>query len=220
MSNVTALLFCLCFSSGSMEKMVELGVLVLVALGFIGWLGGGRRWAFRTMLGVMLVSALAVCFVFLYGYSTAKIAEHRERKIHDCAVAKVADIKCDKVSEPPDAKSGYQVTYVCPAYLLDDNATAREEEYSLRLAEQECRGEMNPGEKSLHEQIVQYRRDHGIKEAPRNRTSKQSKEDIFDRVACAAKIRKEHPGAYKDLDDETLVKKMEAKDPYYCLAEP
>jgi len=84
---------------------------------------------------------------------------------------------------------------------------------------------MNPTEKSLHEQIVQYKHDHGIKEA----LSDQPKQDVFDRVgvvgaktkklnakACAAKVRTFYPHAYDDFDDATLTKKVLAKYPEYC----
>jgi hypothetical protein len=148
-----------------MNGTAEITAGILALLGFVGWLGGGRKWAFRTLLSAIILAVLVLGGIFLYGYSTEKIAEHREQKIHECAVAKVADPKCEQFPQPHSApKGGLEILGECPLYLISDNASPQEEENALRLAEQECRGEMNPKEQSLHEQIVQYRHEHGIKE--------------------------------------------------------
>src|ERR1035437_1015964 len=81
-----------------MEKIFEVALLILLVLGFVGWLGGGRKWAFRTLLPALILTAVGAGGILMYIYWTDKAAEHRAQKIHQCAVAKVADPKCD---EPP-----------------------------------------------------------------------------------------------------------------------
>jgi len=137
--------------------------------------------------------------------------------------------------EAPKNGNFPQGAFICPAYFLSDDASPEQEEQALSLAEQECRGEMNPKEKSLHEQLVQYKREHGIIQKANNKPSEagpwtdyQSKGDIFDQVAAedarqkrlsakarAAKVRTAYPGSYDDLNDATLTKKVLAKYPNY-----
>jgi hypothetical protein len=64
--------------------------------------------------------------------------------------------------------------------------------------------------------VSEYRRQHGIKEPTVAAASAQG--DIFDQLVreCAAKVRKKYPGAYDDLDDASLTKKVLAKYPKYC----
>jgi len=38
--------------------MTVAGLVVLAVLGFVGWLGGGRKWAFRTLLSALLLVAV------------------------------------------------------------------------------------------------------------------------------------------------------------------
>jgi hypothetical protein len=215
------------------ERMVEVGLAVLAVLGFVGWLGGGRKWAFRTLLSALLLVVLGAAGIFLYGFVTDKVAEHRAQQIHACAVAKIANPHCDPVPKNGNFPAGAEI---CPAYSLDDDASPEQEDAALVLAEEECRSENNPQNKSLHEQIVQYRRDHGIVEkASGEKTGEtgpwmkyQKKGDVFDQVAtenaakklspkaCATKVRTFYPGVYDDLDDATLAKKVLAKYPTYC----
>lgn len=168
---------------------------------------------------------------------TDKVAEHRARKVHECAVAKVAKAQCqppskDAVPTTQDPFAAIAVT--CPPYILFDDPTPEQENAAVAAAEEECTGELNPNQKSLHEQIVQYKRDHGIVDkASGEKTgrtgpwtkyqSKGDKGDVFDQVAatdsakrCAAKVRSHYPGVYDDLDDATLTKKVLAKYPTYC----
>lgn len=175
------------------------------------------------MLSALILATVGVVGILLYTYGTGKVAEHRAQKLHECAVAKVADPKCEKAPKNGAFPEG---SLICPLYFLSDNASPEQEEEAIATAEQECRGEMDPKEKSLHEQIIQYRREHKIVEKANNGKSSetgpwtdyQSKGDVFDQLekACAAKIRKAYPGAYNDLDDATLTKKMLAKYPHYC----
>jgi len=60
-----------------MERMTETGLVILATLGFVGWLGGGRKWAFRTMLSALVLAGLGFAGILLYGYVTDKVAEHR-----------------------------------------------------------------------------------------------------------------------------------------------
>lgn len=254
-----------------MEKMTLVGLVVFAMLGFIGWLGGGRKWAFRTMLSAAILVGLGFAGIPLYGYWTERVAEHRNQKIHDCAIAKVAkahcvpggnvdyaalaakyggvpaggasieqgkwqDYKPPTTGSPPGpwqkyAKRGGAVPDkdpyaaiakpiiipdVCPAYMLFDNPTPEQEYAAIATAEQECRGEMDPKEKSLHEQISQYKREHGIAPKGADWFSANAPGEKLSPKACAAKVRTFYPGAYDDLDDSTLTKKVLAKYPTYC----
>ena len=108
--------------------------------------------------------------------------------------------------------------------MLSDDASPQQEEEALALAEQECRAEMNPKEKSLHEQLAQYKHEHGIA----TKANAEAKSDWFEQNApakqkkvlgikdCAAKVRSFYPRVYDDLDDATLTKKVLAKYPDYC----
>jgi hypothetical protein len=215
------------------ERMFEVGLAILAVLGFVGWLGGGRKWAFRTLLSAVVLIGVGLAGILLYGYVTDKVAEHRAQQIHACAIAKIANPHCDPVPKNANFPEG---SLECPAYSLVVDATPEQEDAALALAEEECRGEGNPQDKSLHEQIVQYRRDHGIVDnASGEKTSEtgpwtkyQKKGDVFDQVAaenaakklspktCATKVRTFYPRVYDDLDDATLAKKVLAKYPTYC----
>jgi hypothetical protein len=181
-------------------------------LACVGWLGGGRKWAFRTVLAVLVLVVIGVAATLIYTLWADKSAEHRAKKIHECAVAKVADPKCEEAPKDADFPAG---AYICPLYTLGPNPTTQQEEEALSVAERECRAEMDPNEKSLHEQISDYKRQHV--QGPWTKYQ-QAKGHIFDQVVkdCAAKVRKKYPRAYSDLDDETLVKKVLAKYPHYC----
>jgi hypothetical protein len=206
------------------ERMVEVGLAVLAVLGFVGWLGGGRKWAFRTLLSALVLVGLGAVGIFLYGYVTDKVAEHRAQQIHACAVALV--VKSDCVDDPK--KAGY---LVCPPYILFDNPTPEQESAAVAAAEEKCAGEVDPKQKSLHEQINEYKREHGIKEeVSADSSSDKPKQDWFSENSpenaakkqklnskgCAAKVRGNYPGVYDDLDDATLTKKVLAKYPTYC----
>jgi hypothetical protein len=52
---------------------------------------------------------------------------------------------------------------VCDRYGLSNNPTAQEEDKAIAAAEKECTGETDPKQKSAHEQIEEYKRQHGIK---------------------------------------------------------
>jgi len=226
-----------------MDRVLEASVVILAVAGFVGWLGGGRKWAFRAMTAAAVLLALGAVGVLLYGYHTDKVAEHRLRKIHSCAITKVATAKC-KAGTPQgaDLKKGTVVTTkgdtpwtdyvehpneviwdVCPPYWLPNNPTSEQENAAIAAAEEECTGEIDPQQKSLHDQIVQYRQDHGIKEdaiPPTDYDSLARKyggsNEKMSAKECAAKVRTFYPGAYDDLDDATLAKKVLVKYPTYC----
>ena len=132
---------------------------------------------------------------------------------------------------------------ICPLYVLSANHTAQQETAAIAAAEYECTGEIDPKQKSLYEQINQYRHDHGIKEpaspesvpvppgsisVPFHRTAGGeisyevlAKEagsigETLGPKACAARVRKSYPRTYDDMDDATLTKKVLAKYPGYC----
>jgi hypothetical protein len=190
-----------------MDKTLEAAIVALAVLGFIGWLGGGRKWAFRTLVSAVVLAAVGVVGVALYGYWTDKVAEHRAQNLHECAVAKVANPKCD---EAPKNSAFPHGAFICPIYTLSDNASPQQEEEALAAAEQECRGELDPKEKPLHEELAQYKREHGLSEPSQvAKTTLTTKE-------CAAKVRSFYPHAYTDIDDENLTKKVLVKYPEYC----
>jgi len=168
-----------------MIEPVVIGVLVLAVLACVGWLGGGRKWAFRTVLAALVLVAIGVAGTLIYVFWTDKSAERRARKVHECAVAKVADPKCEESPKDGNVPAGY---LICPPYTLSDNPTSQQEEEALSSAEQECRAEMDPTQKSLHQQISDYQRQHP--QGPWTKYQK-AKGDIFDQVTkdCAAKVR-------------------------------
>ena len=205
----------LCSIIRCVDKMPELVVVILAALGFVAWLGGGKKWAFHTLLSALILLVLGVGSVLLYVFWTNKSAEHRTQKIHECAVAKVANPKCEEV--PRSGAKIFQGQFMCPLYAISDNASTQQEDAAMVLAEQECRHEAGLEEKSLHEQISQYKREHGIKDQDENSTNKQRGPwDRYKEQACAAKVRKDYPGEYDDIDDATLTRKVLAKYPTYC----
>jgi hypothetical protein len=158
-----------------MERTTLAGLAILAMLGFIGWLGGGRKWAFRTMLSALILAGLGFAGILLYGYGADRVAEHRTQKIHDCAIAKVAKAECVEAPKNSDFPAGAQI---CPPYVLFDNPTPEQENAAVASAEEECTGEIDPEQKSLHEQISQYRPEHAILEkAIKNNSSAQPKGD-------------------------------------------
>jgi hypothetical protein len=211
-----------------MGTSLTIAIIVVLAL-LVSWLGGGRKWAFRTMLSLLILALLGGSGIVLYAYWTGKSAERRTQKLHECAVAKIATARCEpQPSSKAKPEHGpwekYQnkadiskevVWDICPPYELPDNPTLEQENAALVAAEQACKVEAGTAEKTLHEQVSEYRRQHGIKETT---AAVAPQGDIFDQVVreCAAKVRKRYPGAYDDLDDATLVKKVLAKYPKYC----
>ena len=211
-----------------MVEPVVVGVLILVVLACVGWLGGGRKWAFRTVLASLVLVVIGVAATLIYIFWTNKAAEHRAKKIHECAVAKVADPKCE---EPPKNSNLPKGSLICPAYTLSEDPppTPAQEQSAISEAEKECRADLDPKERSLHEQLNEYKRQHPavVKPTAEKPDEKgpwtkyqQAKGDIFDQVVkdCATQVRRKYPRAYNDLDDETLVKKVLAKYPHYCSA--
>jgi hypothetical protein len=197
----------------------EVAVLILAVSGFVGWLGGGRKWAFRTIVGVLVLSLLGVIGTLLYVYGTEKAAQHRAHQIHECALAKVVNARCVDIPKSPDLPSGAEE---CPAYFLFDDSTKEQEESAVASAEQKCTSELDPAQESIHEQIVRYKKEHDVKIADKNSG------DVFDHVSegilkirlndkdCASKVRTAYPHAYDDLSDSVLTRKVLAKYPTYC----
>jgi hypothetical protein len=123
-----------------------------------------RNW--KLLLSAAILAGLGFAGILLYGYWTDRVAERRTQKIHDCAVAKVATAKCI----PPNTRGdvfdqvGKDRFQVCDRYALSENPTAQEEDAAITAAEKECTAEMEPKQKSAHEQIEEYKRQHGIKD--------------------------------------------------------
>jgi hypothetical protein len=234
-----------------MGRVLEASIVILAALGFVGWLGGGRKWAFRAMMTAAILLGLGIAGVLLYSYETDRVAEHRLQKIHTCAIAKVATAKCTAgTPQSSELKKGAVITTkgdtpwtdytehpneviwdVCPPYWVPDTPTSEQENAAIAAAEEECSGEIDPHQKSVHEQLIQYRKDHGIQQdadksktaddaaVPRDRWEKYAVKRLNPRD-CAAKVRTFYPGAYDDLDDATLTKKVLVKYPTYCDVTP
>jgi len=85
-----------------MEVIILDSIVVLAVLGFVAWLGGGRKWAFRTLLSVLILASLATAATLLYTLWSGKSTERHMQKIHECAVAKVADPKCETPPTDPN----------------------------------------------------------------------------------------------------------------------
>jgi hypothetical protein len=149
-------------------------------------------------------------------------------KIHDCAIAKIATAHCvptkgssegpwqDYAKGETTQKGEPEVIWdVCPAYMLSDNPTPEQENAAVAAAEDECRGEIDPKQKSVHEQVSGYKREHGIK--PQASGAVEGSEKLSSKD-CAAKVRTFNPHAYDDMDDATLSKRVLAKYPDYCDA--
>jgi hypothetical protein len=108
------------------------------------------RW--KALLSVAILAAAGIA---LYGYWTGRVTERRARKIHDCAIAKVATGVWG--CEPSEGQ--FQV---CDS--LPKSPTARQEDEAIAAAEKQCASEIGTKQKSAHEQIEEYKRQHGIKE--------------------------------------------------------
>jgi hypothetical protein len=199
-------------------------IVFLAFVAIVAWLGGGRKWAFRVLLSVLIlfvVSAVGVVLYYLWDEHSAKV---RNQKLHECAVAKVASRKCIPAPEGSEFKG----SLICPLYQLPDNPTPQQEEDAIAAAEKECVEEESKG-KSLHDEISHYRELRGIK-PPVDPFAAIAKPIDYSAIAknsgamkttlsvtmCAAKVRKKYPDAYKDLDDAMLIKKVLAKYPTYC----
>ena len=222
-----------------MDKTTELVFLGLASVGFVAWLGGGRKWAFRVLLSALMLSVLGFVVVLLYGVWTESSAERQAKRIHACAVAKVANPKC-----VPAPKSMHipEFATLCPLYDIDfDKASPEQQETAMNLAENECRQEMGVNEKSLSEQVSQYRTEHGIKDPleitpdpeptkfdpkkpytgtvpplPSGYTLDPSTPTLLGIQDCAARVRRYYPGAYDNIDDFTLVRRAVKKYPTIC----
>ena len=105
---------------------------------------------------LLFIAVLASSATFVYHSWENWAIERRTQKIHDCAIAKVALAKCT----PPD-HTGFQV---CDRYALPNDSTAQQESVSIKDAEEECAATMKPKQKSTHEQIEDYKRQHGLSE--------------------------------------------------------
>jgi hypothetical protein len=133
-----------------MEKMTEAGLAILAAVGFMGWLGGGRKWAFRSMLSVFILAGLGLAGMLLYGAWTDRVAERRASKIHDCAVAKIAQAKClpgQRRPEGPNSLSGPWEDYQKPEdrrFLWSDERSTPKDAKKNRDAQKEVTWEVCP----------------------------------------------------------------------------
>lgn len=223
-----------------MDKTTELVFLGLATVGFVAWLGGGRKWTFRVLLSALMLSVLGFVVVLLYGVWTESSAERQTKRIHACAVAKVANPKCEEDKKITGLLKGG--VFTCPAYKIDvDKATSEQLNTAMYWAGQECRQEMGLTEKSLYGQINQYKTEHGSTDPfaatpdPAPTKLDPNKPDtgtvpplppgyILDPPTptllgiqdCAARVRKYYPGAYDNIDDFTLVRKVVKKYPTVC----
>jgi hypothetical protein len=207
--------------------VVLIGAVVLVLVAFVGWLGGGRKWAFRTVLGALLIAALGMVGVFGYLYWIKQTTDRRTEKIRSCAIAKLATAKCGPERIVVDGKE--TDWEICPEYMLFDNPTPQDEENALEAARQACIEEMEPGTKTktVSEEVTEYKRQHGIKDEPKKEFTDKpieknavpwEKSRVLNSTECAARVRRAYPGAYDDLENEALTRKVLAKYPDYCSA--
>lgn len=201
-------------------------LIFLVVVTIVAWLGGGRKWAFRALLSLLILFVVGIVGVVGYYTWDEHSANVRIKRLHACAVAKVADPKCVPAQRGGNVPNG---ALVCPVYLLPENPTPQQEEDALATAQKECEEEEGRVT-SLHDEISRYREQHGVKpdmqlDDPYASIAKPI--DPFAAIAkpiktklslsvCAGKVRKKYPGAYNDMDDATLLKKVLAKYPTYC----
>ncbi len=207
--------------------------------------GGGRKWAFRALLSLLILFVIGVVGVVGYYIWDEHSTNVRIKRLHACAVAKVAAPKCvpaqgaAPVASAPETSldvlqrvaggtakalpaAGGNIprgALVCPMYLLSKNPTPQQEEDALATAQKECEEEEGKVT-SLHDEISRYREQHGVKpdiqlDDPYAAIANPIKTKLSVTV-CAEKIRKKYPGAYTDFDDATLVRKVLAKYPTYC----
>jgi len=188
-------------------------LIFLTVLAIAAWLGGGRKWAFRALLSVLVLCVVGVVGVVLYYIWDEHSARVRNRRLHECAVARVAAPKCAPLREGDNIPNDHDL---CPLYALPRNPTPQQEEDAIVTALKECEEEEGKGI-SLHDEISRYREQHGIKPPvdPYASIAKPIKTTLSVTV-CADKIRKKYPGAYTDLSDANLIKKVLAKYPSYC----
>src|ERR1700722_2428857 len=103
-------------------------LLFLAVVAIVAWLGGGRKWAFRALLSVLVLFVVGVVCVVVYYIWDEHSTRARNRRLHDCAVAKVAAPKCVPAQGGGDIPKG---ALVCPMYLLPATPTAQQEEDAL-----------------------------------------------------------------------------------------
>src|SRR5260370_5910001 len=127
-----------------MGTSVTIAAIVALAL-LVSWLGGGRKWAFRTMLSLLILALLGGSGILLYAYWSDTSAERRAQKLHECAIAKIATARCEEqASSKAQPEHGpwekYQnkadvskevVWDICPPYELPDNPTSEQENAAL-----------------------------------------------------------------------------------------
>jgi hypothetical protein len=132
---------------------IALRLLAATALGAAAFLFAGKWKA------LLFVAVLAGAGILLYGHWTNRVAERRTQKIHDCAIAKVATaVRCSGYVPKKgqiDLSAGLEPC---------DNPTPQEDETAIAAAEKECAAEIDQ-QKSAHEQIEEYRHQHGINPA-------------------------------------------------------
>jgi len=196
-----------------MEKIPELAVLVLAVLGFVAWLGGGRKWAFRTLLATLILTAVGIIGAVLYIYGSDRADSHRAKKIRQCAIAKIVNARCIDIPKSKELPTGAEE---CPAYFLVDNPTKEQEEAAVTSAEKECSAELDSSQQSLHQELYRYRQEHGIKQPDNINQGWTEVRMRLDDRKCADKVRKAYPHSYDDLDDSTLAKKVLEKYPTFC----
>jgi hypothetical protein len=196
--------------------------LTMVAL--VAWLGGGRKWVFRAFLSLLVVAVVGVVGVVLYYLWDEHSAKVRIRRLHECAIAKVADPKCVSAPVGINIPKG---SVLCPPYILPENPTAQQEEDAIASAQKECEEEESKTT-TPHDEIFRYREKHGIKpDESQAATAKPTDyaaiakeagaiKSTLSITACADGIRKKYPGEYTNLDNATLIKKVLAKYPTYC----
>jgi hypothetical protein len=190
---------------GDSDKLIfEAIALFLAAVVLVAWLGGGRKWVFRVLLSYVILVVVGVAGTLCYVLWDEHASKVHEKKLHECAVAKVAAPECFPAPQNSDFPKG---SFLCPAYQLPTNPTPQQEQDALDAALKECQDQENG---TLHDEISHYRVAHGIKQSDAD----ASRND--ETAKCAAKVRKNFPNAYNDLDDDTLVKKVLAKYPDYC----
>jgi|SRR5579862_117053 len=122
----------------------SLAIAVIIALALLlSWLGGGRKWDFRTMLSLLILVLLGGSGIFLFAYWTSKSTERQSQRLHECAIAKIATARCEPVKPKPEY--GPWENYL-------NKADGQRKPYGTSVVPTNCRRTRHPSKRPLPSQ--------------------------------------------------------------------
>lgn len=143
---------------------ITLRLVAATALGTAAFLLA-TKW--KAIVSAAIIAGIGFAGILLYSYWTDSVAERRTQQIHDCAIAKVATAEGDIFDRVGAAHP--QEGRISGTATLDDiqegpvSGTVSLEDTAVAAAEKGCAGEIDPKQKSTHQQIEEYKHQHGIK---------------------------------------------------------